>query len=342
VSANSKIEWCTASWNPVLGCDRVSPGCDHCYAITQARIRERNPHPRVAAAFAGLTHRTEAGLDWTGRINLLPERLAQPLAWRKPERVFVNSLADLFHKDVPGEFIARVFAVMALCPHHTFLLLTKRHGRMRSLLSSVDFGGLFEEVYWAMARERDGRANDPDVPGAPPLPLPNVHLGVSAESQKWADVRIPALLDTPAAIRWVSAEPLVGPLDLHYVAGIDALDRDWIGGPGGGMGSPHPLLDWVVAGGESGPGARPMHPGWVRSLRDQCVTSEVPFFFKQWGEWRPGGDPARPAGWFDTEGQPCAPGCGTPMVKVGKKAAGRTLDGWRWDELPASPAGVSA
>ena len=141
MSTNSKIEWTEATWNPILGCTKVSPGCDHCYAITQATIRAGSTHPAVAAAFAGLTRRAEGGPDWAGRVNLLPERLMQPVKWRKPRRIFVNSLADLFHDDVPDAFIAQVFAVMAWAGWHTFQLLTKRHGRLRSLLNDPAFVG---------------------------------------------------------------------------------------------------------------------------------------------------------------------------------------------------------
>jgi len=286
VSDGSKIEWCDTTWNPILGCKRVSDGCDHCYAITQARIRAGNPSPKVAAAFAGLTERTEAGIDWTGRVNLLPDRLAQPLSWRKPRRVFVNSLSDLFHDAVPDEYIAEVFAVMASAQRHTFQLLTKRHGRMRSLLSSAAFPGAVMQ-----AATRLLRTGLPDFRALDEWPLPNVWLGVSAEDQHWARIRVHALLATPAALRWVSAEPLLGPVDLRNLqmgngALIDALHGD-VKTPKGEIYAACPgSVSWVVAGGESGPGARPMHPGWARSLRDQCQEARIPFLFKQWGAHR--------------------------------------------------------
>lgn len=343
MSGNSSIEWTRGddgtagtTWNPILGCDRVSPGCDACYAITQANIRAANPHPKVAAAFAGLTERTDHGLDWTGRVNLLPERLEQPFTWRKPRRVFVNSLADLFHDDVPTAFIAAVFDVMRRTPQHTYQILTKRHARMRSLSHGATFG-----AGW---------------------PLPNVWLGASVEDQKWADIRIPALLDTPAAVRWISAEPLLGPVDLANVGpepGFDALRSG---------------LDWVVAGGESGPGARPMHPDWARSLRDQCQAASVPFFFKQFGAWGPApwrverepgedvetykaraeavcathgmqpfhnhehGEPYRPPHKPWSVERTTVPEGVAPIRRWGKKTAGRLLDGRTWDEFPAVEA----
>ena len=208
-----------ASWNPVAGCTKVSPGCDHCYAEA------------IATRFAG----TPAYPDGFA-VTLHPDRLTQPLRWTRPRRIFVCSMADLFHADVPDDYIAQVFEVMALAPQHTFLVLTKRHARMRSLLSSRFDGD----------------------------PLPNVWVGVSAEDQHWWDIRVPALLETPAAVRFVSAEPLLGPIGPALMAG----------------------LDWLIVGGESGPHARPMDPEWVRDLRDGAGDAGVPFFFKQWGGLR--------------------------------------------------------
>jgi protein gp37 len=291
MATNTSIEWADKTWSPIIGCDRVSPGCDNCYAIGTARIREGNPHPQIAAAFAGTTERTEAGIDWSGKVNLLDDRLTQPLRWRKPARVFVNSMSDLFHADVPDEFIAHVFAVMALTPQHTYQVLTKRHARMRSLLSSRDFLALVD----------DQREQVQPGCGDFAWPLPNVWLGVSVENQKWADIRIPALLETPAAVRFLSCEPLLGPVDL-FAGDHSGHERDFDGNDDyvcldcstderhvpwrvidrTGLG-----IDWVIVGGESGPKARAMHPDWARSLRDQCATADVPLFFKQWGEWGP-------------------------------------------------------
>jgi protein gp37 len=266
VADNSMISWTGKTWNPLLGCERVSSGCDRCYAIRTATIRAGNPHPKVAAAFAGLTHRVDGQLDWTGQVNLLPDRLDQPLHWRKPDRIFVNSQSDLFHKDVPSEFIARVFAVMAQAPQHTFQVLTKRHARMRSLLNS----GAFTDL---VAREL---ATVPFGYALFGWPLPNVHLGVSVEDQHWADVRVPALLETPAAVRWLSVEPLLGHVDLTNVApglrygnvGFNAL-----------AGSP--AISWIVCGGESGPGHRAMDLGWLTRIVDDCRGADVPVYVKQ-------------------------------------------------------------
>jgi protein gp37 len=293
VSDNTGIEWADATWNPVTGCTKVSEGCDHCYAET------------FAERFRGVEgHHFERGFD----VTLRPERLEQPMRWKKPRRIFVNSMSDLFHDAIPDDYIAKVFAVMAAAPQHTFQVLTKRHGRMRSLLSSYDFREL---VFTATNLDTGETHGDR-------WPLPNVWLGVSVENQHWADIRIPKLLDTPAAVRFLSCEPLLGPIDLigqggnTVGAGVYALPDP----PDRADGELEPFcqnhgvpncnqgcrfVDWVIVGGESGPGARPMHPDWARTLRDQCTAAGVRFLFKQAGsvlarEWgcksRKGTDPA--------------------------------------------------
>lgn len=270
MNARTGIEWTEATWNPVVGCDYVSPGCTHCYAARFARRMRGLPK------YAGLT--TDKGA-WTGRVRCLPERLEEPLHWRKPWMIFVNSMSDLFHEDVPFGFIDKVFAVMALAPRHTFQVLTKRAERMRGWFNNkgwdcnkfmteattqtrVDFQcGQFAEdgkCSWECASLGAERVNED-------WPLPNVFLGVSAEDQKRADERIPLLLQTPAAVRFVSLEPLLGPVDVGpYLGGLREK-----------------ILNWVIAGGESGPGARPSDLSWYRSLRDQCKTARIPFFMKQ-------------------------------------------------------------
>jgi protein gp37 len=349
---NSKIEWTQATWNPVTGCTKVSPGCDNCYAETFAERWRGTPG-----------HHFETGFD----LTLRPERVGQPLRWTRPRRIFVNSMSDLFHADVPDEFIAGVFAVMAAAHWHTFQLLTKRHGRMRSLLGDPAFRELVQGESAELAKEGvEVRTNNPWET----WPLRNVHLGVSVEDQKRADLRIPALLDTPAAVRWISAEPLLGPVDLDQPR-CDAHDRreivtdetgrEWCGycaadGFSGELSFGHwldPLnggLNWVVTGGESGPGARPAHPDWFRSLRDQCQTAGVAYLHKQHGAWVPESallhrDTA-PAGFLDIDGDfrplrngkpedpPMARGEAITVRHVGKKAAGRELDGRTWDEYP--------
>lgn len=272
----TSIEWTRGddgsagvTWNPTTGCDRVSPGCDHCYALTMAkRLKgmgqakyQRDGDPRTSGPGFGLTTHEDV--------------LTQPLRWSKPRRVFVNSMSDLFHAEVPDGFLAKIFAVMTAAPHHTFQILTKRHARMRSLLNSEQFAEQMASEcarLWGVERVAPLRG-----------PLPNVWLGVSAEDQHWADIRIPALLATPAAIRWVSAEPLLNPLSLR--------PGNWIQPLGGGprvnllkrWEEVGPSLDWVVVGGESGPGARRIGPGWVSHLVEECQESGVPIFVKQMG-----------------------------------------------------------
>jgi protein gp37 len=559
------IQWTDATWNPTTGCDRVSPGCDNCYALGQAKRLK---------AMGQAKYQTDGDPRTSGPgfgIAVHPDTLDQPLRWAKPRKIFVNSMSDLFHAGVPDEFIAKVFAVMAATPRHTYQILTKRHGRMRSLLNSADFvarvrrqmdvievdrqiAAMGDEVIVAIAGYRGyyvsdrgrvftGNGSDrclwreellpttaearrlycsakcrqkanyeqkvsrweppadamrqmsPDVaeqghqrvtlyldgeprrelvhrlvlsafdrapePGeqgchvngdpsvnalpnlrwgtqednwddrkrhgngrsyfkvsaeqvreirqlaasgesacgigarfgisdtqvrnivsrrqwsyAPDLqwPLPGVWLGVSVEDQQRADLRIPALLKTPAAVRFLSCEPLLGPIDLH--AHDDGLHH-WLpdfgpiydppdqamcqahGCPDCPRVQPHAgcaYIDWVIVGGESGRDARPMHPDWARSLRDQCAEAGVPFFFKQWGEWIPDA-PGRPTAsatrpgltwrWprecLRPDGTRSSPGGegGTQLIRVGKHAAGRELDGRTWDEFPASAAAVA-
>lgn len=305
------------TWNIVIGCDKVSEGCDGCYAIGQAHMRAAHPHPKVAAAFAGLTHRTDDGVDWTGRVNILYDRLSLPFGWRKRRGVFLNSLADLFHPDVPEWFIVQAFAVMAVTGRHTYTILTKRPARMRSILSRRDFwetvGRQARDYSYATPGAQnhlpDGRPVDNLDTWSNLDRLPNVWLGVSVENQYWADIRVPQLLHTPGALRFLSCEPLLGPIDLKQAVitmgserghGLTASYVHW------GCCERFHGLDWVIVGGESGSGARPMHPDWARSLRDQC-RERVPYFFKQWGAWGPApyivpvGDPA--AGWRGGAGE---------------------------------------
>lgn len=333
----SAIEWTDATWNPVVGCSIVSPGCTNCYAMKMAaRIQKMNrtggSNSNYVNHYDGTTQPSKAGAVWTGKVALAPDKLfLKPLGWKSPRRIFVNSMGDLFHESIPDEWIDRVFAVMALCPQHTFQVLTKRAERMRKYLAtSFDDGAAFDRVVMQMMALVD--AGYPAVcdtcvrhgiPWTKPTsahdwwPLRNVWLGVSCERQQEADERIPLLLQTPAAVRFISAEPLLGPIDLTsinhrgVVGGHSALhDR--------GLGS----LDWVIVGGESGPRARLMEIEWARSLRDQCASSDVPFFFKQWGAWEPGdGD--------------CV---GQQYYKVGKKKAGRLLDGREHNGFPQSAA----
>jgi len=234
MSDRSSIEWTDATWNPVRGCTKVSPGCTHCYAETFAeRFRGVPGHP------------FEHGFD----LRLVPDKLSQPIRWRSPRRIFVNSMSDLFHEDVPLGFIQRVFDVMNRCPQHTFQVLTKRPARAAELSRAL---------LWPR----------------------NIWMGASVENAAVTS-RVAHLRRTGAQIKFLSVEPLLGPIPRLPVAGID----------------------WVIVGGESGPGARPMEEAWVRQIRDRCLAYKVHFFFKQWGG-------------------------------VNKKRTGRALEGRTWDELP--------
>jgi len=240
----SRIEWTDATWNPVRGCTKVSPGCANCYAETFAeRFRGVPGHPY------------EQGFD----LRLVPEKLQEPLTWRRPRLVFVNSMSDLFHKDVPDDYILAVAAVMQRANWHTYQVLTKRSERLAQMLAGP---------LKAMAVE------------------PHMWWGVSVENRKHGLPRIDHLRSAPAAVRFLSVEPL-----------LEDLGRVDLGG-----------IHWMIVGGESGPGARPLWPAWVRRLRDQALRARVPFFFKQWGGVR-------------------------------KKATGRVLDGRTWDQLPTAAPG---
>lgn len=314
--SDTRISWTNKTWNPLVGCSRTSPGCDRCYAIGVA-------HRAMQPAHRGLTLMTEHGADWTGEVRCLPDRLTVPETWRRPCLVFVNSMSDLFHRDVPPGFIVQVFATMALTPRHTYQVLTKRAQRMakwtsdptNQCLVNVEVAhrlGIrtahFAPIDSSAAARRLGAAiGDARVAAGlerySTWPLPNVWLGVSVESQRYANLRLPHLLSTHTAVRWVSAEPLLGRLDL----GIGDPHRGHLSDDV--HGHPHPRtcltcssedhdvpyfrrdpghsgIDWVVAGGESGPGARPMDLEWARSLRDQCCDAGVPFFMKQLGAVR--------------------------------------------------------
>jgi len=280
----SKIEWTNSTWNPVTGCDKVSQGCKNCYAEREwARLSARriisSPDPLSGAHT--IARNVYEGRKFTD-VQCHPERLDQPLRWRKPRRIFVNSMSDLFHEDVPDDFIDLVFRIMALCQWHTFQILTKRPERMRAFFAS---------------QPPQRTITLPGEHFIYHFPLPNVWLGISAEDQATADERIPLLLQTPAAVRWISAEPLLGPIDLRKLnlgnrITLDGLTGFHCGYAGPGtyeqtlndlptLPGPTNQINWVVAGGESGPGARPSEIEWFYSLRDQCAAAGVPFFMKQ-------------------------------------------------------------
>lgn len=334
---NTRIEWTDATWNPTTGCSKVSDGCRFCYAeaVSTRWGHTAKPwtHPHAAE-----------------NVKLRPERLDQPLRWRKPRKVFVDSMSDLFHELVPDAYIDQVFGIMAAAPQHTFQVLTKRPACMRAYLSDPDAKYRIWEAARPIVERVTGKSMYDVVPVAKPghglqwcypaqWPLPNVWLGTSIEDARVTD-RISELVATPAAVRFLSCEPLIGPLDLapwlsceHAMeTGTGDLDTfrcdicgrvsRYIDDPMGLVytvdrnGSrftrreviaPGHLIDWVIVGGESGPHHRPIDPDWVRTIRDDCTAAGVAFFFKQWGGRTP-------------------------------KAGGRELDGREWDEMPATIA----
>ena len=349
--AKTRIEWAEVVWNPITGCTLISEGCQNCYARRMAnRLRGRCGYPA----------------DDPFKVTLHKDRLEEPLRWKKPRRVFVCSMGDLFHEDVPFEFIASVFGVMANSLQNTYMVLTKRPQRMKEF-----FDWLYLSAASYYARDHRTVSYDDDrinvfimkiaseyginLDFMRKWPLFNVWLGVTAENQARADERIPILLQMPAAVRFVSVEPMLGPLDIYrwlrchicsnngsyYNPNSDEVEECHI------CSSEDPsLLDWVICGGETGPGARPVHPDWVRSLRNQCQDAGVPFFFKQWGEWagiteggvHPGDVCISEDGFIDTADEDyicfANESDGIHMRKVGKKRSGRLLDGRTWDEMP--------
>lgn len=263
------IEWSDETWNPTVGCSRVSAGCDHCYAMGVAH-RKMTPRHRGLTILRPPTA-ARPGIDWNGKVRLVPEALDKPMGWRKPRRVFVDSMSDLFHPQVPFEFIAAVFGVMAMCPQHTFQVLTKRPARMLEFFEwAKRTWPQPGPAHTALQRECLRRATGWPGGGVPDpalWPTRNVHLGVSVEDQATADERIPLLAECPAALWFVSYEPALGPVDFT--------------GRIGDRGGPH--VDWIIVGGESGPGARPFDIAWARSVLEQCEGTSVKVFVKQLG-----------------------------------------------------------
>lgn len=269
---STKIDWCDEVWNPTTGCTK---GCSYCYAGPFAERMAKNPNSKIA-------HKYRNGFKPT----IHPEALTIPLKWKKPRRVFVDSMGDLFDPEIPFEFIHSVLATVALsCKQHTFMILTKQPGRMMEY-----FKTLYDVV----------RPNEP---------IPNLWLGVSVTSQSEADIYIPFLMRTPAVKRFVSIEPMLGPVKLS----VD-LHTSLIG------------LDWVICGGMTGKDAQPLNPDWIRSLRDHCVNRDIPFFFKGWGEWG--------LNWYNDDNGNKITGSEW-MDRMGKKAAGHLLDGREWRDIPA-------
>lgn len=302
---STKIEWADNTINPVVGCSKCSPGCDNCYAEKVAYRLSKMP--ATAAKYAGVVNEN----GWTGKISALDLSCFDKLP-KKACRVFVGSMTDLFNKDVPFDVQGKILSTIARNQQHTFMLLTKRADLMRKRYHTL---------------------------------LPNVWLGVTVCNQAEADEKIPLLLATPAAKRFVSIEPMLGPIDLSNLTWAPSLDDEAYNALTGSGVQPDayeypsytqngPSLDWVICGGENGHGARPMHPAWVRSLRDQCQAAGVPFFFKGWGEWGSGFDCVEEARAIDSRSLRYFPELDRTFSRVGKARSGRLLDGREWNEVP--------
>jgi protein gp37 len=289
------IEWSNATWNPTRGCSRVSAGCDNCYAVGVS-----HRFSGVGLPYEGLTVLRNGKPDFNGKITLAEEHLLDPLRWKKPKKIFVNSMSDVFHHNVPDSYIDRMFAVMALATQHTFQLLTKRPERMQAYMKDIADKGS-DRIRAAINQIPNGMG---DRRGALEIPLFNVWLGVSVEDQKAADWRIPILLGTPAAVRFISAEPLLGSIDLkpyllmprgadpdniHYPKNFDkwteAERTKWCQDTARHtyMAQRENILDWVIVGGESGPGARAFNVQWAKRVVKDCKKAGVAVFVKQLG-----------------------------------------------------------
>lgn len=313
------------TWNPIVGCSKVSPGCDNCYAermafrIAQMQLKN---HGKNGYHYTEVSKLTSIG--WTGETRLVYNQLNWPLVWKSPRMVFVCSMGDLFHETVSHESLKQVFQIIHDNPQHIFIVLTKRPDRMAKFFSLLKNG--------------DVETN-----------FPNVWLGVTAENQEQANKRIPILLQIPAAKRFVSIEPMLGPVDLTAIcpAKIETISLNVLSGFATNQTQSFrdglPVLDWVICGGESGPKARPMHPDWVYSLREQCTSANVPFFFKQWGEWQASWGAGNHLVNINTgetvkgnhnDIRAWKIGGWEPVLRVGRKAAGDLLDERQYQEWP--------
>lgn len=306
----TKIEWAERTWNPIVGCSLVSAGCTNCYAMGQAWRMSKNPNEKIGPKYQGTVEMVKGKPVWTGKINMSADSLLAPLKYKLPTVWFVNSMGDLFHPAVTDEQIDRVFAVMALCPQHVFQVLTKRPRRMMKYISDAATPG---RVINAALEMRE-------LPHNWGWPLKNIWLGTTIENKRAFIQRAALLMDTPAALRFWSCEPLLGHLG-HIPADL--------------------MPNWVISGGESGPGARPSHPAWHTHLRDQCMKAGIPYFFKQWGAFSPIN---QIGGRFDhreridtriTMSGDYGGHNGWPMKRQPKHKSGRTLEGIEYNQMPA-------
>lgn len=347
MATGTKIQWTEATWNVCVGCTKVSAGCQNCYALRMAVRLAHNPKipKKDRERYRSTIRETKRGWEWSGKVALFEDRLEQPKSWRKPRMVFLCSMSDICHEDVPDWFIEATFNAMLWNDYyggdygqkHIFQVLTKRPERLANLLS--------------------GNVWRPCAHGALPVAPPNdngvlperIWVGITAEDQKALDARAYHLWRIPAKMKWISHEPALGQLNLSARYGEGQPDDP-----------PAPIsewINWVVTGGESGPGARPMHPDWARSMRDQCAAAGIPWFFKQWGEWRECFDKwvkyeaterdLQYIGLMEYDGRfrvaPKLPlsvqetHCTEAdcwMIRLGKKQAGRVLDGQTYGEYP--------
>jgi len=266
----TKIEWTNETWNPILGCSKISAGCKNCYAIFQSyrnkaisqKLKEDGKNLGRLAYYEKLTEKDDFGIDWSGEIVFVPEALEIPLKRKKPTMYFVNSMSDLFHENVPNDWIDQIFSVMAISKHHTFQVLTKRPQRMRDYLLNDETQTFLRNL----AQNNLGF-------------LENVWLGTTCENQKTLDKRLPFLLETPAKVRFLSCEPLLENINLNLDGIIDIFDEEI----GEATVQPKDALHWIIVGGESGHNARPCNQSWLRSIVEQCQKFNVPVFVKQLG-----------------------------------------------------------
>lgn len=355
-----KIQWLNLpgykgeTWNPIVGCSKTSEGCDNCYAEKMAVRLAAMAIKLVKPIGVGKYVKVIQGRQWDGTTFINDEDILTPLSWKKPRVVFVCSMGDLFHPSVPYEWIDKVMALAAVLPIHTFIILTKRAQRMADYFKQGKDSLLkrWEDAIYEMGIS--DRTDDSDVDAAACYmynrcnsgakvkgwgwPLSNLWLGVTAENQEMANKRVPKLVKIQAAVRFVSVEPMLGPVDLTRIParywGNEYQGSEYNGidlsALIGGSNTNNPWhLNWVICGGESGHKARPVHPDWVRNLKNQCGKAAVPFFFKQWGEWStiyPQGNNLQNMGQTYQYG--------TSFYKIGRKAAGNKLDGKKWEEYP--------